>query len=220
MQLFGYKEDATIIQAHVAGLLGRGGRPVIGRAEAARARYGGTTFIVIGRTHDPGFRDVLIPPVSEEHRESYVGYLTKSTDPRGVAPHEVLPLDFTPSGMDYPQDWSNAMSDKSCLLITMHVPAAFARGKNQLMKVLRSKMKNLDVREPWTFLQDKDVQEAAFKPRPKVDATKEAEEEEEQDEGSSASEEASSRQKKPRQKKRKKKQGQKKVAKKRAREEA
>jgi hypothetical protein len=74
-------------------------------AEKSKERYGGTTFTIVGRTHDPSLATRWTPPVSEKHGEAYVGYLSQSTNKS--PPHEVLPLDFTPLNVHYPEDWSS-----------------------------------------------------------------------------------------------------------------
>src|SRR5215204_530556 len=100
LKLFGYKPDRTILQVHIPGFFNK--RQVNSRAieqrEAAVKRYGGTTFVIVGRTHDPAIMDLVIKPKKKGEATSpgYVGYLWKSKDPQKRAPHEVIPLDFTP----------------------------------------------------------------------------------------------------------------------------
>src|SRR5918994_6126712 len=86
LKLFGYKPDRTILQVHIVGFFNK--RRANARAgeqkEAASRRYGGTTFLVVGRTHDPSIMDLVIKPKKkrEETNPGYVGYLWKSKDPQ------------------------------------------------------------------------------------------------------------------------------------------
>src|SRR5919106_5383135 len=61
LKLFGYKPDRTILQVHITGFFKKW--QVNARAQEKREttakRYGGTTFIVVGRTHDPSIIDLL-----------------------------------------------------------------------------------------------------------------------------------------------------------------
>ncbi len=48
-------------------------------------RYGGTSFIVVGRTYDPGIIENVIRPKSKDPLESspgYIGYLWKDKNPQ------------------------------------------------------------------------------------------------------------------------------------------
>jgi len=162
LELFGYNPNTSILQAHIPGKFGRG-RSSESRAlaqEAAKERYGGTTFVVVGRTHDPHIKKIIQPPVSNVG-ESYIGYLHKGADPEGRAPHELVPLDFTPTGIDYPESWRKKMPGGSGWLITMHVPAAFAKDKNQLMSAMRKAGKTHNCEDQWKFIQG--VQPYGFK---------------------------------------------------------
>src|SRR5919202_1374692 len=55
MSLFGYKPDRTIVQVHITGFFRKKtySQRQIEQRRAAVKRYGGNTFVVIGRTHDP-----------------------------------------------------------------------------------------------------------------------------------------------------------------------
>jgi hypothetical protein len=170
LQLFGYKPTRTILQAHRASLLGR--RRVVPQRvrearERARKRYGGTTFTVVGRTHDHSFIERLIAPKytrnSDQQRErSYVGYLFGPSNQNSLAPHELLPLDFTPTHVEYPEEWKKIYPDEG-ILIALHVPVSFAKDKNRLMRALYREGKKVDVREKWTFIEK--VKEFAYKPK-------------------------------------------------------
>jgi len=155
LKLFGYNPDRTILQVHIAGFFRRG-RPSARAAERRQAtarRYGGTTFVVIGRTHDPSIMDLVIKPKKkrEEASPGYVGYLWKNRDPRNRPPHEVVPLDFTPTHFPYPQDWKNMFATKG-FMIAMHVPSSFAKDKNRLSRALYRAGKNADVKKQWDFV--------------------------------------------------------------------
>ena len=108
LKLFGYKPDRTILQVHIAGFFNKrqaNARAQVQRETTAR-RYGGTTFVVVGRTHDPSIMNLVTKQKKnrEEARLGYMGYLWKSKDPQKRAPPEVIPLDFTPIYVPYPAD--------------------------------------------------------------------------------------------------------------------
>jgi Short C-terminal domain len=157
LKLFGYKPDKTILQVHIVGFFNK--RRVKARSveqrEAASRRYGGTTFVVVGRTHDPSIMDLVIKPKKkrEETSPGYVGYLWKSKDPQKKAPHEVIPLDFTPIHVPYPADWKNIFATKG-FMVALHVPAWFAKHKNKLSQALYRAGKNADVKKPWDFIEE------------------------------------------------------------------
>jgi hypothetical protein len=157
LKLFGYKPDKTILQVHIAGFFNK--RRIKARSveqrEAASRRYGGTTFVVVGRTHDPSVMDLVIKPKKkrEETSPGYVGYLWKSKDPQKKAPHEVIPLDFTPIHVPYPADWKNIFANKG-FMVALHVPASFAKHKNKLSRALYRAGKNADVKKPWDFIEE------------------------------------------------------------------
>src|ERR687897_2478019 len=157
LKLFGYKPDRTILQVHIVGFFNK--RRVNARAveqrEAASRRYGGTTFVVVGRTHDPSIMDLVIKPKKkrEEMSPGYVGYLWKSKDPQKRAPHEVIPLDFTPTHVPYPADWKNMFATKGFML-ALHVPASFAKQKNKLTRALYREGKKADVKKRWDFIEE------------------------------------------------------------------
>src|SRR5918997_2343950 len=155
LKLFGYKPDRTILQVHITGFFNK--RQVNARAQEKREttakRYGGTTFIVVGRTHDPSIIDLLIKPKKkrEEASPGYLGYLWKSKDFQKRAPHEVIPLDFTPVHVPYPTDWKNMFATKG-FMVALHVPASFAKDKNKLSRALYRIGKNADVKNRWDFI--------------------------------------------------------------------
>ena len=157
LKLFGYKPDKTILQVHIVGFFNK--RRIKARSveqrEAASRRYGGTTFVVVGRTHDPSVMDLVIKPKKkrEETSPGYVGYLWKSKDPQKKAPHEVIPLDFTPIHVPYPADWKNIFATKG-FMVALHVPASFAKHKNKLSRALYRAGKNADVKKPWDFIEE------------------------------------------------------------------
>jgi hypothetical protein len=157
LKLFGYKPDRTILQVHIAGFFNkRGANPkAMEQKEKAARRYGGTTFIVVGRTHDPSIMDLVIKPKNKREATSpgYVGYLWKSKDPHNRAPHEVVPLDFTPSHVPYPEEWKNMFATKG-FMVALHVPASFAKDKNKLLRALYRAGKKVDVRKRWDFIEE------------------------------------------------------------------
>jgi hypothetical protein len=157
LKLFGYKPDRTILQVHVVGFFNkrRASARAVEQRVAATKRYGGTTFVVVGRTHDPSIMDLVIKPKKkrEETSPGYIGYLWKSKDPQKRAPHEVVPLDFTPAHVPYPADWKNMFATKG-FMIALHVPTSFAKHKNKLSRALYRAGKNADVRKRWDFIEE------------------------------------------------------------------
>lgn len=157
LKLFGYKPDRTILQVHIPGFFNK--RQTNARAqekkEATARRYGGTTFVVVGRTHDPSVIDLLSKPKKkrEEASPGYLGYLWKNKDPQKRAPHEVIPLDFTPVHVPYPADWKNMFATKGFML-ALHVPASFAKDKNKLTRALYRVGKKADVKQQWNFIEE------------------------------------------------------------------
>jgi hypothetical protein len=157
LKLFGYKPDRTILQVHIVGFFNkrRASARSVEQRDAASRRYGGTTFVVVGRTHDPSIIDLVIKPKKkrEETSPGYIGYLWKSKDPHKRAPHEVIPLDFTPVHVSYPADWKNIFATKG-FMVALHVPAAFAKHKNKLSRALYRAGKKVDVKKPWDFIEE------------------------------------------------------------------
>ncbi|HEU5119570.1 MAG TPA: hypothetical protein VFT71_01165 [Candidatus Nitrosocosmicus sp.] len=161
LELFGYKPESTIIQVHIAGFFNKrqlDSRETERRMESAK-RYGGTTFILVGRTHDPSIMDNLIQPKRQnpyQRSPGYVGYLWKKKDRQNRPPHEILPLDFTPTHISYPSDWKRLFATKG-FMIALHVPSYFAKKKNEIMRILYrigKKSDAVDVRKEWSFLRD------------------------------------------------------------------
>jgi hypothetical protein len=155
LKLFGYNPDRTILQVHFPGFFNKRRKGPLPLREAAIKRYGGTTFVVVGRTHDPSIMDQVIKPTKKHGEASpgYVGYLWKNKDPQGRAPHEVIPLDFTPIHVRYPQDWKGMLATKG-FLITLHVPSSFAKDKNRLSRTLYHAGKTADVKKRWNFIDE------------------------------------------------------------------
>lgn len=162
LRLFGYKADKTIIQVHITGFFRKKGQQP-GQKEkerhiAAVKRYGGTSFVIVGRTHDPSIIENVVKPKKKNPLDTspgYVGYLWKNKDPQKRAPHDVLPLDFTPIHLSYPTDWKNIFATKG-FMVALHVPASFAKDKNRLTRALYRLGKSgvVDVKNEWTFLND------------------------------------------------------------------
>ncbi len=162
LRLFGYKPDKTIIQVHITGFFRKKGQQP-GQKEkerhiAAVKRYGGTSFVIVGRTHDPSIIENVVKPKKKNPLDTspgYVGYLWKNKDPQKRAPHDVLPLDFTPIHLSYPTDWKNIFATKG-FMVALHVPASFAKDKNRLTRALYRLGKSgvVDVKNEWTFLND------------------------------------------------------------------
>src|SRR5215208_2862071 len=163
LKLFGYKPDKTIIQVHITGFFRKKGQQQNNQKDKERhaatvKRYGGTSFVIVGRTHDPSIMENVIKPRKKNPLDTspgYVGYLWKNKDPQKRAPHEVIPLDFIPINLPYPTEWKNMFATKG-LMLALHVPSSFARHKNRLTRALYhvGKSATIDVKGEWTFLND------------------------------------------------------------------
>ncbi|HJT49495.1 MAG TPA: SHOCT domain-containing protein [Nitrososphaeraceae archaeon] len=159
MSLFGYKPDRTIVQVHITGFFKKKdySQRQLEQHKAAVKKYGGTTFVVIGRTHDPLIMNIVTRPKQKnpyDRSPGYVGYLWKNKDRGSKAPHEILPLDFTPVHLPYPEDWKNKFSTKG-FMIALHVPSSLAKNKNKLTRALyRIGKTRVDVKKEWKFLTD------------------------------------------------------------------
>ena len=159
MRLFGYKPDRTIVQVHITGFFRKKkySQKQIEQQRTAAKRYGGTTFVIIGRTHDPSIMDIVTKPKQKSPYEmspGYIGYLWKNKESQGRAPHEVMPLDFTPVHLPYPPDWKNRFATKG-FMIALHVPSSLAKSKNRLTRALyRIGKTRVDVKKEWKFLNE------------------------------------------------------------------
>jgi hypothetical protein len=159
MKLFGYKPERSIVQVHLTGFFRK--KKYIPREieqhKTATKRYGGTTFVVIGRTHDSSIMEMVVKPKKKnpyDNNPGYVGYLWKNKDPQKRAPHEIIPLDFIPIHLPYPRDWKNMFATKGFML-AMHVPSFLAKDKSKLTRSLyRIGKSSVDVKQEWKFLND------------------------------------------------------------------
>jgi hypothetical protein len=160
LKLFGYKPDNTIIQVHITGFFRK--KAQISQKEKERhitavKRYGGTSFAIVGRTHDPSIMKNVTKPRKRNASDTspgYIGYLWKNKDLQNRAPHEVIPLDFVPIHLPYPANWKEMFATKGFML-ALHVPASFARYKNRLTRELyRIAKTGVNVKNQWTFLNE------------------------------------------------------------------
>jgi len=159
LKLFGYNSEKTILQVHLIGFFRKKNlnqREIEQKSKSVR-RYGGTSFIVVGRTYDPAIIENVIRPKSKDPLESspgYIGYLWKNKNPQNKPPHELIPLEFTPVHLPYPDDWKKMFATKG-FLIAMHVPTSFVKDKNKITRALYRISKNgIDIRKEWNFLND------------------------------------------------------------------
>ena len=159
LKLFGYNSEKTILQVHLIGFFRKKNlnqREIEQKSKTVK-RYGGTSFIVVGRTYDPAIIENVIRPKSKDPLElspGYIGYLWKDKNPHNKPPHELIPLDFTPVHLPYPDDWKKMFATKG-FLIAMHVPTSFVKDKNKITRALYRIAKNgLDIRKEWNFLND------------------------------------------------------------------
>ena len=159
MKLFGYKPERSIVQIHLTGFFRKKKYTPreIEQHKTATKRYGGTTFVVIGRTHDPSIMEMVVKPKKKnpyDNSPGYIGYLWKNKDPQKRAPHEIIPLDFTPIHLPYPTDWKNMFATKGFML-AMHVPSFLAKDKSKLTRSLyRIGKSRVDIKQEWKFLND------------------------------------------------------------------
>ena len=159
LKLFGYKSEKTIIQVHIAGFFNKrrlDHREMEQKAKAVK-RYGGTSFIIVGRTYDPSIIEKVIKPKAKDPLESspgYIGYLWKDKDLDNKSPHELIPLDFTPIHLPYSDDWKKMFGTKG-FLIAMHVPTSFVKDKNKITRALYHIAKTgINIKKEWSFLND------------------------------------------------------------------
>ena len=159
LKLFGYNSEKTILQVHLIGFFRKKNlnqREIEQKSKSVK-RYGGTSFIVVGRAYDPAIIENVIRPKSKDPLElspGYIGYLWKDKNPQNKPPHELIPLDFTPVHLPYPDDWKKMFATKG-FLIAMHVPTSFVKDKNKITRALYRIAKNgLDIRKEWNFLND------------------------------------------------------------------
>ncbi len=159
LKLFGYNSEKTILQVHLIGFFIKKNlnqREIEQKSKSVK-RYGGTSFIVVGRTYDPAIMENVIRPKRKDPLESspgYIGYLWKDKNFQNKSPHELIPLDFTPVHLPYPNDWKKMFATKG-FLIAMHVPTSFVKDKNKITRALYRIAKNrFDVRKEWNFLND------------------------------------------------------------------
>lgn len=159
LKLFGYNSEKTILQVHLIGFFRKKNlnqREIEQKSKSVK-RYGGTSFIVVGRTYDPAIIENVIRPKSKDPLESspgYIGYLWKDKNSQNKPPHELIPLDFTPVHLPYPDDWKKMFATKG-FLIAMHVPTSFVKDKNKITRALyRIAKTGPDIRKEWNFLND------------------------------------------------------------------
>ena len=159
LKLFGYKSEKTIIQVHIVGFFNKrrlNQRELEQKSKAVK-RYGGTSFIIVGRTYDPSIIEKVIKPKAKDPLESspgYIGYLWKDKDLDNKSPHELIPLDFTPIHLPNPADWKKMFGTKG-FLIAMHVPTSFVKDKNKITRALYHIAKTgINIKKEWSFLND------------------------------------------------------------------
>jgi hypothetical protein len=80
MKLFDYKPERSIVQIHLTGFFRKKKYTPreIEQHKTATKRYGGTTFVVIGRTHDPSIMKRVVKPKKKnpyDNSPGYIGYL-------------------------------------------------------------------------------------------------------------------------------------------------
>jgi hypothetical protein len=89
-----------------------------------------------------------------DNSPGYIGYLWKNKDAQKRAPHEIIPLDFTPIHLPYPTDWKNMFATKGFML-AMHVPSFLAKDKSKITRALyRIGKSRVDIKQEWSFLNE------------------------------------------------------------------
>ena len=159
LKLFGYNSEKTILQVHLIGFFRKKNlnqREIEQKSKSIK-RYGGTSFIIVGRTYDPAVIENVIKPKSKDPFESspgYIGYLWKDKNPQNKPPHELIPLDFIPVHLPYPDDWKKMFATKG-FLIAMHVPTSFVKDKNKITRALyRIAKSGINIKKERNFLND------------------------------------------------------------------
>ena len=152
LKLFGYNSEKTILQVHLIGFFRKKNlnqREIEQKSKSVK-RYGGTSFIIVGRTYDPAIIENVIRPKRKDPLQSS----WKDKNRQNKKPHELITLDFTPVHLPYPNDWKKMFATKG-FLIAMHVPTSFVKDKNKITRALYRIAKNgLDIRKEWNFLND------------------------------------------------------------------
>src|SRR5215216_7299434 len=72
LKLFGYKSEKTILQVHIVGFFKKkrlNQRELEQKSKAVK-RYGGTSFIIVGRTYDPNIMENVVKPKSKDPSKS------------------------------------------------------------------------------------------------------------------------------------------------------
>ena len=97
---------------------------------------------------------LIKPRNSKEANPGYMGYLWMNKDFEKRPPHELIPLDFVPAQLHYPDDWKAMFATKG-MLLAMHVPSSFAAKKGELTRALyRLGKKGANAKEEWRFLDE------------------------------------------------------------------
>ncbi len=97
----------------------------IERHKAITTRYGETTFVVLGRTHASSIINDVIKSRQRnpwERSPGYIGESCKKKDKYGRISHEILRLDFTPTYLQYLQNWKSIFAIKGFMVACMYLP--------------------------------------------------------------------------------------------------
>ena len=118
--LFGYDPDRTVLRVYRGRAWDQTSEDKC--IDALAADLETDQFLVAGRTYDPvcGFLLNRTETRSGLRREDYLGYLFTPWNDGGRPTHELLPLDFTPRGLSYPDAWRGLFGD-TVFIVMMHV---------------------------------------------------------------------------------------------------
>ena len=146
LSLFGYNPEDSVLEVYLAHAAAESGKD--GEASSSN-------FVILGRTYDPVLGFDLIHPQKARPGVSrgYLGCLSTHLDENEKPPHEVLPLDFTPRELAYPEEWRSLYPPVE-LLVGMQIPEEASSTAEDVRAGLQARAEDLDVREGWDFLQD------------------------------------------------------------------
>lgn len=164
--LFGYRPDSSTLEVYLSPSRAPSrvsNRRATLRSDLARIeRVRGVT--ILGRTRDPvlGFELARSRLNGDDLACGYIGCLVRSRDRKGRPPDELLPLDFTPLGLEYPGEWSRLYPPLE-FYIAIRPPPAREAIADVLVNRLKRIGSKVDVRKTWRFVSELEI---ALRARP------------------------------------------------------
>ena len=148
--IFGYDSETTALRVYHAPPIKGGSR---GRFRLLFNKAESRRVVIVGKTRDPvlGFELVRADGTGEGSEPELLGFLIKALDPEARPPHEVLPLDFTPTPIDYPTGWSDLYPNDE-LWIGIEVATKHVALARTVQRYLRVSWRLSDARGRWGFL--------------------------------------------------------------------